>query len=188
MSSSESMVETEVKLPVDDVAQIRKILSNAGFEEAVPRSFEVNCVYDRPSGEIRARGELLRVRRVAGETVMTFKGKAQITSHKTREELEIRISDYETCKLILDRLGFVRIFRYEKYRTEFRRPDDMGVVMLDETPIGTFLELEGKASWIDQVAETLGYPASQYITASYGALYLEYCRTRTVVPEDMVFS
>ena len=107
---------------------------------------------------------------------------------ETREELEIRISDYEICKLILERLGFVQIFRYEKYRTEFRRPGDTGVVMLDETPIGAFLELEGKASWIDQVAETLGYPASQYIIASYGALYLEYCRTRSVVPEDMVFS
>src|SRR6476620_987364 len=122
MSSSESMVETEIKLPVDDVVHISAMLSNAGFAEVVPRSFEVNCVYDRPSGEISARGELIRLRRVAGDTVLTFKGKAQITSHKTREELEIRISDYETCKLIFERLGFVQIFRYEKYRTEFRRP------------------------------------------------------------------
>ena len=181
------MVENEVKLRVDDLAQIRSVLSTSGFQELTPRLLEVNTVFDTPAGEIRGRGELLRLRKAGDQNVITFKGKAHIGAHKTREELEITVSDHTTCALILQRLGYVEIFRYEKYRTEFRRAGESGLVMLDETPIGTYLELEGTASWIDAVARELGYGPGDYVTSSYGALYLEYCSTRALVPKDMVF-
>jgi len=52
-------------------------------------------------------------------------------------------------------------FRYEKYRTTFRLPDSNAwanglLIELDETPIGTFVELEGPAAAIDRAAEELG--------------------------------
>ena len=61
------------------------------------------------------------------------------------------------------------MFRYEKYRTEFRQPRRAGVAMLDETPVGVYLELEGTPHWIDRTARRLGFQESDYITASYGA-------------------
>ncbi|MBV9743453.1 MAG: hypothetical protein JO099_06800, partial [Acidobacteriia bacterium] len=83
-------------------------------------------------------------------------------------------------------LGFQRVFRYEKYRTEFRR-GRKGVVTLDETPIGTYLELEGPPDWIDGTAALLNFQENDYITLSYGRLYLDWCAQHKVKPGDMVF-
>ena len=61
------------------------------------------------------------------------------------------------------------------------------VIELDETPLGTFLELEGPAEAIDRVAHELGYSKKDYIVKSYLALYLEDCRRRGEAPKNMVF-
>ena len=91
--------------------------------------------------------------------------------HKSREELEIEISDAGTALAILENLGFHRVFRYQKYRTEYSQPGARGVVTLDETPIGCYLEVEGSPRWIDRTARKLGFSEKHYITASYGALF-----------------
>ena len=59
--------------------------------------------------------------------------------------------------------------------------------MLDETPIGNFLEIEGRPKWIDRTARVLGFSAGDYITTSYGSLYRIYCRENGVSRKDMVF-
>jgi len=59
--------------------------------------------------------------------------------------------------------------------------------MLDETPIGTYLELEGPGRWIDRTARQLGYRPEDYITQSYVALLVERCRRRGRVPGNMIF-
>jgi len=129
---------------------------------------------------------LLRLRRYGRRLVLTYKGPPQAARHKVREELEVLVSDLDAAALILSRLGLVASFRYEKYRTEFRGPGG-GAVLLDETPIGDFLELEGAPSWIDRTAARLGFGEADYITSSYGTLYVESCRGRGIVPGDMVF-
>jgi len=60
-------------------------------------------------------------------------------------------------------------------------------VLLDETPIGNFLELEGSPTWIDRTARKLGFSVKDYISRSYGYLYLAYCRERRIRPKNMVF-
>jgi len=88
---------------------------------------------------------------------------------------------------ILERLRYRPVFRYEKYRTEFREPRRAGTIVLDETPIGVYLELEGTPAWIDRTARRLGFAHEDYITASYGRLYVEWCRQHRCKPADMVF-
>ena len=58
---------------------------------------------------------------------------------------------------------------------------------LDETPIGVFLELEGPAKWIDSTAKELGFSYADYITASYGVLFAEWCKEYELSTRDMVF-
>ncbi len=58
---------------------------------------------------------------------------------------------------------------------------------LDETPIGIYLELEGTPAWIDRTARRIGFREEDYITESYGRLYLDWCRKNRVKPGDMVF-
>ena len=56
---------------------------------------------------------------------------------------------------ILRALGFEPTFRYEKYRAEWS--DGTGHVVLDETPIGNFGEIEGPPRWIDRTARLLEF-------------------------------
>jgi adenylate cyclase class 2 len=187
MSADSSSREIEIKLRIEDAAEGRRRLERAGFQIAASRVFEANLVFDTQDGRLRTAGALLRVRQAGQRSLLTFKGPAVHGRHKSREELEIELSDASVAAEILSRLGFQPVFRYEKYRTEFCHPDQAGLVTLDETPIGHFLELEGRPDWIDQTAGRLGFTEPDYITASYGSLYAEYCRTHPVAPAEMVF-
>lgn len=152
-----------------------------------PREFESNEIFDTPDRKLRSRGELLRVRTSGGRALLTFKAAALPGPHKSREELETPIGDPQTIRGILARLGMQLLFRYEKYRSEYQRPNETGLVTIDETPIGTFMELEGSPTWIDRLAAELGFSSADYILASYGGLYLEHCETHGYSPSHMVF-
>jgi adenylate cyclase class 2 len=181
-------LENEIKLRVEDARRARCLLAAAGFHARGRRLFEDNTVYDTSSNRLRRRGELLRVRRYGGVVTVTFKGSARAAQHKLREELEVTASDFEMFDQILRRIGFQPTFRYEKFRTEFAPARGDGLAMLDETPIGVFVELEGPARWINASAVKLGFTRAQYIIASYGGLYLQHCREGGVTPGNMVFT
>jgi len=179
--------ETEIKLRVPDVRTARGILRASGFRVAKRRLFESNTVFDTPELTLRNKASLLRVREAGSKAKLTYKGRPGQSKHKSREELEIEVSDAGAMSAILERIGFHPAFRYEKYRTELQPRGGGGVATLDETPIGVFLELEGPPAWIDRAARKLGFRESDYITDSYGRLYLEWCRERNIGPSDMVF-
>jgi adenylate cyclase, class 2 len=180
--------EVEVKLPVrDDPAAVRRMLRRLGYRVRVARALEVNLLFDTPGRKLRRTGKLIRIRRLGKRHVLTFKGVSRASKHKVREEIETEASNPRALQKILDRLGFHPVFRYEKYRTEFARPGEPGVVTLDETPIGNYLEVEGPPRWIDRTARELGYTAGDYITASYGRLYQNWCRKGGRTTGNMVF-
>jgi adenylate cyclase class 2 len=186
--SSHSGQENEIKLAVKDAAAARAMLRRAGFHVAKRRVFESNTCFDTPKLALRAGGELLRVRNAGRANTLTYKGPAEADArHKRREELELRLPDASGVAAILDRLGFRPVFRYEKYRTEYRQAGGEGVATLDETPIGVYVELEGAAEWIDRTAAEMGFAESDYITASYAGLYVQWCRNRGATPTHMVF-
>ena len=114
-------------------------------------------------------------------------------SHKVREEIEAHVSDSANLIKIFEGLGMRGWFRYEKYRTTYQLPAAKSwarglLIELDETPIGTFVELEGPPHAIDRAATELGYTKSNYILTNYLALYAEDCRRKGVQPQNMLFS
>jgi adenylate cyclase class 2 len=189
----QSGVETEVKIPIGEPAEILCKIREAGFETSVERLFEANTLYDKPDKELKNAGMLLRLREVGGKNLITWKGQGAAGPHKARPEIETTLGSAEVLGQILEKLGFERSFRYEKFRTEFRKGKsgdviNDGVITLDETPIGNFLELEGPGDWIDATAGQLGFTQTQYVLESYGRLYLEDCERRGVPPANMTFS
>ncbi|MGH9935724.1 MAG: class IV adenylate cyclase [Blastocatellia bacterium] len=177
--------EVEVKLAIGDLRRARAGLLRAGFTVLCPRSLERNVVFDTAALHLREQGRLLRLRQYGADFILTYKGSPRFGRHKTREELEITVDDPKVFGQILTKLGFEAVFQYEKYRTLFS--DTRGIVALDETPIGDFLEIEGAPRWIDRTAERLGFDESDFILDSYGRLYLEYCERRGTTPGHMLF-
>ena len=170
------MKETEIKLRVVSVAAMRRRLRGLGFERVTPRLFERNLLFDRMDQSLRKLGRVLRLRAKGRQWWLTWKAPVVPTGrHKVREELEVEVRPGERMLEILGRLGFFPVFEYQKYRTEYRQSGRKGLVVLDETPIGDFLELEGAPKWIDEVAAQLGFAHSDYVLESYVALYIARC-------------
>jgi adenylate cyclase, class 2 len=86
---------------------------------------------------------------------------------------------------ILRALGYAPSFRYEKFRAEWT--DGNGIVVVDETPIGNFCEIEGAPRWIDATAKRLGVRREEYIMKNYAALFVEWKRETGSGASEMTF-
>lgn len=178
--------EIELKLPVEDLPGLERKLRHFGFRIDTPRTFERNTLYDTPARDLKARGELLRLRDYGGRHVLTHKrhpDDEDLTSiYKTRIETESEVSDAPALAEIFTRLGFRPAFHYEKFRTEYSHPEAPAAhLVLDETPIGIFAELEGPTDWIDRTLAQLDVSPADCLTESYGKLFLAW-KSRTGSP------
>jgi adenylate cyclase class 2 len=191
-------IEIEIKLPVRDLPALLRRLRTIGARNH-GRVFEENTLYDTPSAYFRRHGRLIRVRI---ETSKSGRRDAELTSkapppngverskfaprHKEKLENEAKVRDPARAARLLQAIGLRPSFRYEKYRTSFR----LGALHLDldETPVGTFLELEGPPAAIDRTARALGYSARDYIRGTYWDVCVADCRRRGRKPRNMVFA
>ena len=181
-------IEIEIKLRLpEDLTEIRNKIRRLGFRTHKRRTFESNILFDDTKRRLRKHGKLLRVRRSGKRGLLTIKGPSYQSRYKKRWEMETEIPDGDVIEQILPQIGYHPVFRYEKYRTEYTRGPADGTVLLDETPIGNFLELEGRPAWIERTAKLLGFSRADYINRSYGYLYLAYCKERRVRPANMIF-
>jgi len=177
MSSPKTMSlpkEVEIKFNIHDLAALARALKRAGFKRITRSTREMNTLYDLPGQKLRKRGELLRLRQYGKTWVLTHKAKGKAGRHKVRVELETAVENGRQMDAILGALGFSATFRYEKFRAEWS--DGTGHVVLDETPIGNFGEIEGPPRWIDRTARALGIEASSYITQAYTDLFFAWKR------------
>jgi adenylate cyclase class 2 len=177
--------EIEIKFRVDDVRALNRRLRKSGFRLLTPRTHEINTLYDLPGQLLRKRGELLRLRRYGPEWLLTHKAKGKVGRHKTRVETETKVADGTKMEAILRALGFAPTFRYEKFRAEWS--DGKGHVVVDETPVGNLGEIEGPTRWIDRTARALQIPRSDYITATYSDLFLQWKKQTGSLADEMTF-
>ncbi len=178
-------VEIEVKLRAGDLRGLETRLSSMGAMLLHPREFEDNRLYDFPGMTLQQSGAMLRVRTHARGGVLTHKEKGRIMDGaKVRDEIEVEVADAGTLSAILEKLGLVPCFRYQKYRTTYQYQDLL--LTLDETPIGIFFELEGPKATINDLARKLGYSPADYITETYRDLFLS-VRKEAGEGQDMLF-
>lgn len=179
--------EVEIKFRIDALPSLSSRLQAAGFHVVTERTHELNQLYDLPGSILRARGALLRIRQYGPKWTVTYKDKSKADNgrHKSRREIESRVENGQAIAEILVALGFTPTFTYEKFRTEWS--DGIGHVVIDETPIGNFGEIEGPPEWIDATAHKLGINHDQYIKESYAELFTSW-KTRTGnAASDMTF-
>ncbi len=147
--------EIEIKFRVEDLRALNRRLRQSGFRLVTRRTHEMNTLYDLPGQRLRKRGELLRLRKYGTKWTLTHKTKGRAGRHKTRVENETQVADGIRMDIILRTLGFAPSFRYEKFRAEWS--DGKGHVVVDETPIGNFGEIEGLPAGSTKRRATCGF-------------------------------
>ena len=177
--------EVEIKFRVRDLRTLARDLRQAGVKLVTRRTHEVNALYDLPGQPLRQRGELLRLRKYGTQWLLTHKAKGKEGRHKTRVETETLVADGPRMDAILRALGFAPTFRYEKFRAEWR--DGKGHVVVDETPIGNFGEIEGPSRWIDRTARALHISQEDYITLTYAGLFFAWAEQTGSPAQEMTF-
>jgi adenylate cyclase class 2 len=182
---STSTFEREIKLRFDSAAEAREAIILTGATPVRGRRLQEDCLLDTAEERLRGQRSVLRIRMEQGRSLLTFKGPVQPSPMKLREERETVVSDGETMLYVLERLGLSVWFRYQKYREEFGSLD--AIIALDETPVGTFVEIEGSEKAITEIAIALGRTADDYILDSYRWLYAEHCAAHGVEVRDMLF-
>ena len=190
--------ETEIKLRIADLPALVRNLRRLRAR-CLGRVLERNTLFDTPDSDLRRRGRLLRVRvetPARSRLIPAGRRRAWITSktpveplgrplYKEKLECECQIDPRRDWIAAFGAIGFRPGFRYEKFRTSFR----LGSLHLDldETPVGTFLEIEGVPRAIDRLARTLGFSPRDYIRGTYWDLYAADCHRRGRIPRNMLF-
>ena len=179
--------EVEIKFKIDDIDTLTSSLQTAGFRLVTPRTHEMNTLYDQPGGKLRRRGALLRLRQYGPRWTVTYKDRSgpQSGRHKSRREIETQVEKGEAMAQVFESIGFSPSFRYEKYRSEWS--DSTGHVVIDETPIGNFGEIEGQPEWIDATAQRLEIPVKNYLKESYAELFAAWKRRTRSKAKEMTF-
>jgi adenylate cyclase class 2 len=179
-------LEREIKLRFGTPEAARAAVVGIGAVPLRSRRLQDDTLLDNEQGLLRDRRSALRVRIESGRSLITLKGPAQERSvMKLREELETPVGDGVLLLRILEAIGFRPWFRYQKYREEFTI-DDV-IIAIDETPVGTFVELEGGDGGITAAAQALGKAPADYLIDSYRALYLQHCEREELTAADMLF-
>jgi len=177
--------EIEIKFRVANRRAILRKLRDAGFRLKTSRTHEMNTLYDLPGEVLRNRKELLRLRQYGRNWKLTHKSGSKAARHSSRVELETAVDDGKKMDAILRALGYSPSFRYEKFRAEWT--DGKGDVVVDETPIGDFCEIEGPSRWIDATAKKLGIQSREYITKNYATLFSEWKQEQNSPVTEMTF-
>jgi adenylate cyclase class 2 len=169
-SMAKSSRENEIKLAFASADLARDALVRAGARESFPRTFEDNVLFDLPDRALTRTGCVLRLRRTGSDSTLTMKAPVPGTHrHKVRAERETRVDDHEEMAGVLTGIGLEPVYRYQKFRTAFALQGVTAV--LDETPLGTFVELEGDPEELDRAATLLGAGPADYILESYRELH-----------------
>ena len=185
---NEDGIERELKIPVEEHDAVREALRTLGAVATHDMARETNRLLDTDARRLGAAGCVLRLRRYGSRHVLTFKGPVHYDGAiKVRPEHEIEIEDAEAMARIFEALGFAVVSAYEKARESWQ----LGrvSVVLDRTPMGNFVEVEGPAERLEEAARGLGLEPADAVQGSYVSLWRDY-RARhpeLELPADMVF-
>lgn len=170
-----SMLEIEVKVPVESLAVVEKRLLQLNAN-LVGEKDQQDVYYAHPSKDFGSTDEALRLRSDGTKRVLTYKGPKLDSRSKTREEIEFPV-DTDLMGTVLERLGFVRFIKIVKVRKVYLLGDVE--VSLDKVEgLGEYVELEFSGQdaeaglrRIEEVKEALGIAGNE--TRSYLELLLE---------------
>jgi predicted adenylyl cyclase CyaB len=141
------MREIEIKIIEIDRKKVEDSLATLEAAKTFDGGVET-WFFDFQDDTITRAGNLLRLRKIGDETVLTFKKFVESQSAKVRNEFEVSISDFEAMRLILESIGLVTTWQMEKHRTSYKLKSgvevDIDKYTGEYSHIPELLEIEAK--------------------------------------------
>lgn len=159
-------IEKKYRLTLGERRAIEKRLRELGYKPKKVE-FEENTIYR--GGNLEFGKRAMRIRRVNGEAILTFKQRLPTNSSiKHQQENETRVGDPEATHGILLALGFAPALIYEKRRTRW----DVGKakLVIDELPFGLFMEIEASERDIKRVEKLIDGGKLPAVAETYPSL------------------
>jgi adenylate cyclase class 2 len=165
-----TLKEVEVKIVDIDREKVESRLRSLGATRTLDGD-QVTVFFDFPDNSIAAAKNLLRLRKTADKTMLTFKKFVASKSAKVRDEYEVVVSDFESMQLILESLGLSPTMRMEKHRTSYKLTGGV------EVDIDKY---SGEYSHIPELLEIEGHDAETvHLHAKLLGFQLEECKSWT---------
>ncbi len=174
------MIEVEVKIKLKDLNEFKKKLLELGVKR-LGEWFEEDIYFKHPSVDFKATDEALRLRRVDGKINLTYKGPKISSNSKTREEIDVEVVDFNTVRLLFEKLRFQVLTRVAKKR-EVYLFEEIKISLDKVEDLGDFAEFEILIEYERHVKEAeekvfnllrrLGFNKSNSVTLSYLELIL----------------
>jgi adenylate cyclase class 2 len=177
--------ETEAKFYVRRLADMARNMVSSGAHLVQARTHELNLRFDTPDGEFQREGRVLRLRQDEAAHLTYKDGSESVEGAVSRREIEFSVSDFDSAREFVEALGYKVVFMYEKNRTTYEL--DNAHIMLDETPIGDFVEIEGELGRLRPIAKKLGLDWEAAVPASYHALFERIRLKRGLKSGDLSF-
>lgn len=177
MTNNKTLEEIEIKIriPQESLDSLREQLLANGFRNTSQRSLELNTLFDFADRRLFSSGSAVRLRSYENREILTWKGPLRPDPElKIREEIETEVSSREAAVLILNRIGLKPVMEYSKFREKFNAlvKDDVEVC-IDETRVGSFIEIEGCREDINHITALMGLTSSDFVKATYIELLRE---------------
>ena len=142
--------------------------------------FEENTIYR--GGRLDLGGCALRLRRVNGRAILTFKQRSPSKSPiKHQQEDETEVADAGATHAIVTALGFRPGLVYEKRRVQWTV--GKATLVIDELPFGLFMEIEAPEKEITRIEKKLGAENLTAVMETYPSLTAKLGRHREGIVE-----
>jgi len=179
--------ELEVKFYISKLEKLETKLKDLGAKLVQNRTQEYNLRFDTPGGDLAHGFRVLRLRQ-DNAIRLTYKGPGEVDDGvRSRQEIEITVSDFDQTQKLIEALGFEVSMVYEKYRMGYEL--DGVLIALDEMPYGDFVELEGSDTIsIKKVSSKLDLDWDTRILDSYAALFDTFKKNLSVSIDTLTFA
>ncbi len=129
-------IETEVKIKIDNIEQVRQRLLEMNAELFKKRALQTDIYID--DGRQRKKDKTVRIR---DNSILTYKGPAQKKKNiRSNEEIEVMVDNGSNLFQLLEKIGFKQYWKKERYRECYLYK--LTQICIDETPIGNFIEIK----------------------------------------------
>jgi adenylate cyclase class 2 len=138
MQGSDQLPERFIRINFEVIYELL-ILDLGG--EYLKKESQSDTYFNHPSRDFANTDEALRIRKTKDKSYLTYKGPKIDNITKTREEIEVAISNFEETEKILKRLGFIEVLTIKKVR-EFFNIKDFSIMLDKVANLGDFIEIE----------------------------------------------